>query len=274
MELVGEQWVAAPPQRVWEGLNDPEVLRASIPGCQSLDKEGDNRFAAIAEVRIGPIGARFKGAVTLSDLDPPNGYTITGKGNGGIAGSAKGGAKVRLDRRRRHPRPYVVDAEVGGRMAQLGGPIIDATAKQLAGRFFDRFGEMVGGVPGGRAGRRGSARSACSGRCGCRGAAPTPFVIPPPAPVAGRLPVELGPRHGAGGPRGFLLGRSAAADWWVVGSWSCCAVAAGAGYQAGPRAPRDEAGAVRLRRADQRRGGAEASPKRAAARPCSPAGRR
>lgn len=147
MQMTGEQGIAAPRQTVWQALNDPEVLRQCIPGCQSLEKEADDRFAAIAEIKIGPIGARFKGNVQLSDIDAPNGYTIMGSGNGGIAGSAKGGAKVRLT-----DAPgggtlvsYNVEAEVGGRMAQLGGPIIDATAKNLAGKFFAKFGEVVSG---------------------------------------------------------------------------------------------------------------------------------
>ncbi len=147
MRLAGEQRVAAPRQKVWEALNDPEVLRQSIPGCQSLEKEADDRLAAVVEVKIGPIGARFKGVVTLSDLDPPNGYTITGQGNGGVAGNAKGGARVSLsdDGVGGTLVSYEVDAEVGGRMAQLGGPIIDATAKQLAGKFFAKFGDVVAG---------------------------------------------------------------------------------------------------------------------------------
>ena len=149
MQMTGEQRIVAPRQRVWEALNDAEVLRQCIPGCQSLEKEADNRFAAVAEVKIGPIGARFKGAVQLSDIDAPNGYTISGSGSGGIAGNARGGAKVRLS-----DAPgggtlvsYEVEAEVGGRMAQLGGPIIDATAKNLAGKFFARFGEVASGAP-------------------------------------------------------------------------------------------------------------------------------
>lgn len=147
MRMTGEQPIAAGRRAVWEALNDPVVLAQCIPGCQSLERDGDNRFVAVAEVKIGPIGARFKGNVALSDLDAPNGYTITGAGSGGIAGSAKGGAKVRLS-----DAPgggtlvtYDVDAEVGGRMAQLGGPIIDATARNLAGKFFAKFGEVVGG---------------------------------------------------------------------------------------------------------------------------------
>ena len=147
MRMTGEQRVAAPRAKVWEGLNDPAVLAQCIPGCQSLERDGDNRFVATAEVKIGPIGARFKGAVELSDLDAPNGYTITGSGNGGVAGTAKGGAKVRLSDTADGGTlvAYEVDAEVGGRMAQLGGPIIDATAKTLAGKFFAKFGEVVAG---------------------------------------------------------------------------------------------------------------------------------
>jgi carbon monoxide dehydrogenase subunit G len=146
MKLTAEQRIAAPRQRVWEALNDAEVLRASIPGCQSLDKVADDRFTATVEVKVGPIGARFKGAVALTDLDPPNGYTLLLEGSGGIAGSVKGSAKVRLSEAAGGTLiSYDVEAQVGGRMAQLGGPIIDATSKQLAGKFFARFGEIVGG---------------------------------------------------------------------------------------------------------------------------------
>lgn len=148
MQMTGEQRIVAPRQKVWEALNDPAVLAQCIPGCQSLERDGDNRFVATAEVKIGPIGARFKGNVQLSDIDPANGYTITGSGNGGIAGSAKGGARVRLSDASGGGTlvSYEVEAEVGGRMAQLGGPIIDATAKNLAGKFFVKFGEVVSGT--------------------------------------------------------------------------------------------------------------------------------
>ena len=146
MQMSGEQRVDAPRQKVWEALNDPEVLRASIPGCQTLDKEGDDRFVATVEVKIGPIGARFKGGVQLADLDPANGYMLIGEGSAGIAGSAKGSARVRLSDADGGGTlvSYDVDSQVSGRLAQLGGPIIDATAKQLAGKFFARFGEVVG----------------------------------------------------------------------------------------------------------------------------------
>ena len=147
MRMTGEQAVAAERRQVWEALNDPAVLAQCIPGCQRLERDGDNRFVAEAEVKIGPIGARFKGNVELSDLDAPSSYTITGSGSGGIAGSAKGGAKVRLADAAGGGTlvTYDVEAEVGGRMAQLGGPIIDATARNLAAKFFSKFGDVVSG---------------------------------------------------------------------------------------------------------------------------------
>lgn len=167
MHMSGEQRIAASRQRVWEALNDPEVLRQCIPGCQSLTKESDDRLAAVAEVKIGPIGARFKGLVTLSDLDPPNGYRISGQGSGGVAGSAKGGATVRLrDEGGATVLSYDVEAEVGGRMAQLGGPLIDATAKQMAQKFFAKFEQVVAGE---------TAQPA---------SAPVTATAPAPAPVA------------------------------------------------------------------------------------------
>src|SRR5258707_3237779 len=145
MNMTGEERMAASRERVWEALNDPEILRGSIPGCQSLEKEADDRFSATVEVKVGPIGARFKGAVSLTDLTPPTGYTLILQGNGGVAGSVKGSANVRLSQDADVTIiSYQVEAQVGGRMAQLGGPIIDATAKQIAGKFFARFGEIVG----------------------------------------------------------------------------------------------------------------------------------
>jgi carbon monoxide dehydrogenase subunit G len=148
MEMTGERRIPAPRQKVWDALNDPAVLKSSIPGCESLEKLTDSELKATASVRIGPIAARFNGKVMLSDLDPPNGYTISGEGQGGVAGFAKGGAKVRLV----EAGPdtllhYDVKAQVGGKMAQLGARLIDATAKQMADSFFDRFAASLGAVP-------------------------------------------------------------------------------------------------------------------------------
>jgi carbon monoxide dehydrogenase subunit G len=148
MDMTGERRIAAPRQVVWEALNDTTTLRASIPGCESLEKTGDNQMKATAAVRLGPISARFNGAVTLSDIDAPNGYTITGEGQGGVAGFAKGGAKVFLtddvtDGPGATLLKYEVHAQVGGKLAQLGARLIDATAKQMAEQFFTKFSDEV-----------------------------------------------------------------------------------------------------------------------------------
>jgi len=144
MDMTGERRIQAPRQVVWNALNDPDVLRDSIPGCQSLEKQSDTAMKATAAVKIGPISTRFAGNVQLSDIDAPNGYTISGEGQGGAAGFAKGGAKVRLDEDTDGTLlKYEVHAQVGGKMAQLGARLIDATAKQMADEFFDRFSARV-----------------------------------------------------------------------------------------------------------------------------------
>lgn len=235
MQMVGEQRIAATRQRVWEALNDPEVLRQCIPGCQSLEREGDDRFVATAEVKIGPIGARFKGNVALSDLDPPNGYTISGQGSGGVAGSARGDAKVRLA-----DAPgggtlvtYEVDAQVGGRMAQLGGPIIDATAKQMAGRFFAKFGEIV---EGGQAPAAVEAASAPTGAAAPAGAPAPVMAQAAPAPAPAPTPIwGWSAAIALAILAGFLIGRSDAPEFWVAVVAILAVVAATAGYEAGRR---------------------------------------
>lgn len=146
MQMTGQQRIPAPNTRVWEALYDPEVLRRCIPGCQSLTKESDERMLAAADIRIGPIGARFTGTVTLSNIDPPRGCSMTIEGRGGTVGFVKSGAKVRLadDGSGGTLLSYEVEAEVGGRLAQLGGPLIDAAARQLAGKFFQQFAAVMG----------------------------------------------------------------------------------------------------------------------------------
>ena len=140
MDMTGERRIPAPRQKVWEALNDTAMLKACIPGCDSLEKIGEADLKATAALKIGPISAKFAGKVTLSDIDPPNGYTITGEGQGGVAGFAKGGASVRLaDDGDGTLLTYDVKAQVGGKIAQLGARLIDATAKQMSDQFFDRF---------------------------------------------------------------------------------------------------------------------------------------
>ncbi len=146
MQMSGEYRIEASRDAVWAALNDPEVLKQAIPGCEEIDKTSDTEFAAKVKVKVGPVSAKFTGNVILSDLDPPNGYTISGTGKGGPAGFAKGGAKVRLEADGAATiLHYEVEAHVGGKLAQIGSRLIDVTAKKMAGDFFAKFGEVVGG---------------------------------------------------------------------------------------------------------------------------------
>lgn len=154
--MTGERRILATRETVWSALNNPEILKSSIPGCETLERTSENELKATASVRIGPIAAKFAGKVALLDLDPPNGYRIEGEGQGGVAGFAKGGATVRLTADGADTvLSYDVKAQVGGKIAQLGARLIDATAKQMADAFFDRFAAAVappistaaGGVP-------------------------------------------------------------------------------------------------------------------------------
>ena len=148
MEIKGEYRIAAPREKVYAALNDPVILQACIPGCESLEKTSDTQMNAKVRLRIGPVSAAFAGKVTLSDFDPPNGYRISGEGQGGAAGFAKGGAVVTLkDDAGDTVLNYNVDAQVGGKIAQVGARLIDGTARKLADEFFSKFSAMVGGPP-------------------------------------------------------------------------------------------------------------------------------
>ncbi len=145
MEMNGDELIAADRETIWKALNDPDILRACIPGCESLEKLSDTELTAKVVIKIGPVKARFSGGVRLENLNPPQSYTIAGEGKGGIAGFAKGGADVTLTEEDGGTRLiYVVDAKVGGKIAQLGSRLIDSTAKKLAGKFFTSFSEKVG----------------------------------------------------------------------------------------------------------------------------------
>jgi carbon monoxide dehydrogenase subunit G len=146
MTMTGEVTLPAGRPRVWAMLNDAAVLKVSIPGCQSLEKTSDTTFAAVVRVKIGPVGASFKGKVQLSDIDSPNGYTISGEGEGGVAGFANGGAKVQLvEASAGTVLRYDVQANVGGKIAQLGSRLIDGVAKKMADQFFANFATAVKG---------------------------------------------------------------------------------------------------------------------------------
>ena len=145
MQMNDSQRIPASKEKVWEALNDPAVLKQCIPGCQSLEMSSPTEMTATVVIKIGPVKATFGGKVTLSDLDPPNSYRITGEGAGGVAGFAKGGATVKLTSESPDVTvlQYDVDAQIGGKLAQLGGRLIDSTAKKLAGEFFSAFGNAV-----------------------------------------------------------------------------------------------------------------------------------
>ncbi len=144
MEMTGEFRIPAPRQRVWEGLNDPEVLKQCIPGCQTLEKVSDTEFNGRVVASVGPVRATFGGKVTLSDLDPPQSYTISGEGSGGVAGFAKGGAKVNLaEDGAATVLTYAVQAQVGGKLAQVGSRLIDGVARKMANDFFGHFAAVM-----------------------------------------------------------------------------------------------------------------------------------
>ena len=149
MNMKGEVELPASREAVWEKLYDLEVLSACIPGCEQLEMISDDAFQAIATVKVGPVKARWKGKVRLSDLDRPNSYRISGEGEGGVAGFAKGGAKVSLaDRDGGTLLTYDVEAQIGGKLAQLGQRLINAAAKKTADDFFQKFAIAVAGKPG------------------------------------------------------------------------------------------------------------------------------
>jgi uncharacterized protein len=146
MTMNGEVQLAAPREVVWAKLNDAEVLKQCIPGCEELNKTSDTGFSAVATIKIGPVKARFKGHVQLSDMDPPNGYKISGEGEGGVAGFAKGGAVVKLtDKDGGTLLTYDVESQIGGKLAQLGQRLVQGTAKKLAADFFNKFAAAVAG---------------------------------------------------------------------------------------------------------------------------------
>jgi uncharacterized protein len=141
MDMTGEYRIPAPREQVWAALNDPAILKASLPGCESLERVSEQEFAATVAAKVGPVRAKFNGQVTLSDLNPPESYKISGEGKGGAAGFAKGGADVRLIAESAEVTvlSYTAKADVGGKLAQLGSRLVDATAKKMADEFFENF---------------------------------------------------------------------------------------------------------------------------------------
>jgi hypothetical protein len=149
MEMKGEQLIVASQADTWAALNDPEVLKACIPGCESIERVTDSEYAVQMTARVGPVAAKFKGKLTLSDLKPPQSYSIAFEGQGGVAGFGKGGAQVQLAPEGDATRlSYQVKASVGGKLAQIGSRLVDAAARKLADDFFTAFNEKVAGLHG------------------------------------------------------------------------------------------------------------------------------
>lgn len=147
MKMSGEEIIPASREAVWKALNDPDILKQAIPGCEEITKHSDTELEAKVMVKVGPVKASFTGNVNLTDLNPPASYRISGEGKG-IAGLANGGADVRLEEVEGGTKlSYDVDAQVGGKLAMLGSRLIDSTARSLATQFFDKFAKIVGGVP-------------------------------------------------------------------------------------------------------------------------------
>lgn len=206
MEIKGEYKIAAPREKVFAALNDPAVLKDCIPGCESLDKISDTEMKAKVRLRIGPVSASFAGKVTLSDIDPPNGYKITGEGQGGAAGFAKGGAVVALaDDAGATTLTYNVDAQVGGKIAQVGARLIDGTAKKLADEFFGKFAATVGAPP--PAEEAMPMASAGASTAAAPAAVPSPAAVAPAGSAASASPR---PDAAAAAQRGYR-------HWLVIG---------------------------------------------------------
>jgi uncharacterized protein len=151
MKMSGEEIIAAPREAVWKALNDTNVLKSCIPGCESITRTSPTAMEARVVVKVGPVKAGFTGVVNLTDMDPPNGYRISGEGKGGIAGFATGGADVKLSDAPGGTRlSYDVDAQIGGKLAMLGSRLIDSTAQSLATQFFERFAVEAAALAAGK----------------------------------------------------------------------------------------------------------------------------
>ena len=149
MELASTRIVPARPHAVWAALNDPDALKACLPGCESFVRSGENAYAVVIAARVGPVSARFNGRMTMTDIDAPNGYTLHFEGQGGAAGFARGEARVTLapEGEQHTAMNYVAKAQVGGKLAQLGSRLVDGAAAKMTDEFFARFVEQIGAPP-------------------------------------------------------------------------------------------------------------------------------
>ncbi len=189
MDMTGEYRIPAPRQRVWEALNDPEILRQAIPGCEQLDKVSEQEMTARVKAKVGPVSATFSGRVTLGDLNPPESYTISGEGSGGVAGFAKGGARVNLAEDGADTvLRYEAKADVGGKLAQIGSRLVQGTARKMADDFFSRFSRIVGEQHAAAAPAAVTAAPAAAAGPAAAATAGTATLAPPPPPSGAPKP--------------------------------------------------------------------------------------
>ena len=186
MDMTGEYRIPAPRETVWRALNDPEVLKRSIPGCEDLQKTSDTEMTAKVAAKVGPVSAKFSGKVTLSDINPPVSYKISGEGQGGVAGFAKGGAEVKLEEEGAETvLRYKATAQVGGKLAQIGSRLIDSTAKKMADQFFGKFVQEVSAAQPAAAAPAAEAAPAAAPAAAAPKPAPSPVPSAQPAQPSG-----------------------------------------------------------------------------------------
>lgn len=236
MELQGDRLIPATVEQTWEALNDPETLKSCIAGCETLERTADDAFTAVVAVKVGPVSARFKGNLKLTDVQPPRAYTIHFDGQGGVAGFGKGSADVALSEEGAQTRlRYVARAQVGGKMAQVGSRLIDAAAGKIAEDFFKAFEARLAerGAGAGAAGPGGDAAVAAPAAIDDAAAAPAaPATDPVAASVAASVAAAPAPAAAAVGPAPAARPTTAPAPapaspapagsrrtvWWVVGA--------------------------------------------------------
>ena len=222
MELTGQYRIPAPRQKVWEALNDPDVLKECIPGCKSLEKGDDETMSATVVAKIGPVKATFKGDVRLENLNPPESYSIVGEGKGGVAGFAKGGADVKLTEDGADTiLDYEAKAQVGGKLAQLGSRLVDSTARKMADDFFGAFSQKVGGeataAPEAAAPQAADAEEPAPADAAPEAAAAPAAPSPAPAPAA-QTPASKPTDQVPGGEQQGGLAFSGPMLWIMVGA--------------------------------------------------------
>lgn len=215
MKLEGQKTIPAPIERTWAALNDPEILKASIPGCESMEQTGENEYTAALKIRIGPVNARFKGKLGLSDVVPPHSYRIAFEGQGGAAGFGKGNADVRLESDGASTLlNYVAQAQVGGKIAQIGSRLIDAAAAKIAADFFTAFEEQLAAEAPAETSAEVTVAAPADAPAQAPTAAPADTTAAPtraaaaPAPAPVSPPPAPGP-SGAGGSKVI---------WWIIGA--------------------------------------------------------